>query len=411
MTELGRTLGALNTAPSPIAQLIGCIAPASQRMPPSAMTGICARTLRWSRRFTQGPASVTLRADRTELINAAVTTLYAYRHTTTSASRWTVTLHTGVPIDRTRAEVLFTDGAEHDIGPRLIARSLTMPEGRAFWIPDRATIVHRNDLTGTITVHCADLDAGMDWAARLVRQAMTAQLLHHGAIYAHTAALVHCGVGMLIAGPKCADKTTTLLLVLAMLGGDFVTNDRLLLSRDRAAITGYAWPMHLRVGTGTLHSVPGMTSFLPSLVPPAPADAPTTTAKIAIEPDELRRWLPGGTITGTIRPRLMLWPYRTAADTPPERMPANQVRDTLVRTQLFMHDPQRGTSSHRNHWLLDPGDPTHAVTALTDIANLVARTLPCWRIPVTDDPAALVHRVRQLLRAPHATRPATGAPR
>jgi hypothetical protein len=385
-------IGAMNTGPSPIAQLIGEAPPA-----------------RWSQRFTQGPASVTLRTDRTELINSAVATLYAYRHTTTSTSRWTITLQTGVPIDHTRAEILFTDGTEHDIGPRLTARSLTTPEGRTFWIPDRATIVHRDHLTSTITAHCADLDAGMEWAARLVRQAMTAQLLHHGAIYAHTAALVHRGVGVLIAGPKGAGKTTALLSVLSMLGGDFVTNDRLLLSRDRAALTGYAWPMHLRVGTGTLHTVPGMTTFLPSQVPPPPADAPTNpTAKIEIEPEELRRWLPGGTTTGTIRPRLMLWPYRTAADTPPQLIPANQVRDTLVRTQFFMHDPQRGTSSHRNHWLLDSGDPTRAVTALTGIADLVARTLPCFRIPVTDDPAALVHWVQQLLRVQHADLPATG---
>src|SRR5262249_23057132 len=132
-----------------------------------------------------------------------------------------------------RAEVLFTDGAEHDIGPRLIAHSLPTPQGRAFWIPDRATIVHLDQVTSSITVHCADLDVGMDWAVRLVRQAMTAQLLHHGAIYAHTAALVH-GVGVLIAGPKGTGKTTALLSVLSMLGGDFVTNDRLLLSRDRS---------------------------------------------------------------------------------------------------------------------------------------------------------------------------------
>jgi len=170
--------------------------------------------------------------------------------------------------------------------------------------------------------------------------------------------------------------------------------------------------MHLRVGVGTLHTVPGMTTFLPSQLPPPHADAPTNpTTKIAIEPDELRRWLPGGTITGTIRPRLMLWPYRTAVDTPHERIPANQVRDTLVRTEFFMHDPQRGTSSHRNHWLLDAGDPTHAVTALTDIADLIAGTLPCFHLPVTDDPAALVHRVEQLLRAPQATLPAPGEPR
>jgi hypothetical protein len=397
VTELRRTLGgALNTGPSPITQLTGHVPPA-----------------RWSRRFTQGSASVTLCADRAELINSAVATLYAYRHTTaTSASRWTVTLRTGVPIDYTRAEVLFTDGTEHDIGPRLIARSLSMPEGRAFWIPDRATLVHRDHLTCTITAHCADPDAGMEWAVRLVRQAMTAQLLHHGAIYAHAAALVHRGVGVLIAGPKGAGKTTALLSVLSMLGADFVTNDRLLLHRDRAALTGYAWPMPLRVGTGSLHAVPGMTIFLPRQVPPPSADAPTNpTAKIEIEPEELRRWLPGGTITGTIGPRLMLWPHRSAADTPPEPIPANQVRDTLVRTQFFMHDPQCGTSSHRNHWLLDSGDPTRAVIALTDIADLVARTLPCWRIPVTDNPAALVHWVRQLLRAPQATLPATGEPR
>jgi hypothetical protein len=177
------------TASCPIRPLIGYAAPA-----------------RATRRFAQGTASVTLRADRSELIRDAETTLYSYAHTRTAPSRWTITLHTGVPVDQAGADALFADADDHDIGPNLQAQSIGVPGGRAFWIRDHATLVHLDDLLGTITVHADDLDAARFFAARLVRQAMTAQLLEHDAVYAHAAALVRADHGLLIAGPQGAQQ-------------------------------------------------------------------------------------------------------------------------------------------------------------------------------------------------------------
>jgi len=392
MTAFRATTGSTMAATSPITPVFGYVS--------------CAR---WSRRFTQGPASVTLRTDRAELITNAVGTLYAYQRTKSATSRWTITLHTAVFIDHDQADALFANGTGHDIGPQLTARLISTPNGCAFWIPDLATLVQLDRMTGMVTVYCRTVDAGMYWAARLVRQAMSAQLLQHNALYAHAAAFVHRGVGVLIAGPKGAGKTTTLLAALRLLGGDFVTNDRLLLRRNDDSAIGYAWPMHLRADIGTLRAVPGMSTFLPDQRPPEAPDAATGPAgKIAIEPDELQRWLPDGTVVGTVRPRLMLWPHRCAIDGAPEPVAEDEVRDTLTCTEFFMHDPVTGCTSHRNHWLLGTAEPEDATATLADLADLVARTVPCFRVPVTDDPTVLAHQVGQLIHDQHIAAPRSG---
>ena len=82
-----------------------------------------------------------------------------------------------------------------------------------------------------------------------------------------------------------------------------------------------------------------------------------------------------------------------------------EVRDVLVRTQFFMHDPVTRTTSHRNHWLLPP-DQDQTALALTAVANQLARTVPCVRIPVTNSPATLAARVAALFD--HAATRAAG---
>jgi hypothetical protein len=102
----------------------------------------------------------------------------------------------------------------------------------------------------------------------------------------------------------------------------------------------------------------------------------------------------------------MLWPYRSASDLPPEPVPPAEVRDVLVSTQFFMHDPVTRVTSHRNHWLLPP-DQDRTALALTAVADQLARTVPCVRIPVTNSPATLAARVTALLdhTATQAARP------
>lgn len=381
MTNSRKRQPAPAVASCPIRPLIGYAAPA-----------------RATRRFVQGAASVTLRADRGELIRDAESTLYSYARTRTAASRWTITLHTGAAVDQASAIALFADADDHDIGPNLQAQSIGVPGGRAFWIRDHATLVHLDHMLGSVTVHAGNLDAARFFAARLVRQAMTAQLLEHDAVYAHTAALVRADHGLLIAGPKGAGKTTTLLSVLRLMGGDFVTNDRLLLRRDPDGdgTVGYAWPMHLRATASTLRAVPGMTRFLPAEQQLNSPAGPAPSGKIAIEPGELRTVLPDLRLLGELRPTLMLWPYRSVSDLPAEPVPSAEVRDVLVRTQFFMHDPVTRATSHRNHWLLPP-DQDRTALALTAVADRLARTVPCVRIRVTDSPAALAARVAGLL--------------
>ena len=136
--------------------------------------------------------------------------------------------------------------------------------GQTHWVAKHAAIIHLDHNTAAITAHCTSLEAALYWAARLVRQAMTAQLLAAGAGYAHAAAFSHRGHGVLITGHKGASKTTTLVTSLRLLGGDYVTNDRLLLRREDGELIGHPWPTHMRVGIGTLLAVPDLVDLVPA---------------------------------------------------------------------------------------------------------------------------------------------------
>lgn len=50
-----------------------------------------------------------------------------------------------------------------------------------YWAAEHATIVHADHATATITAYCTGAESARCWAAHLVRQAMTAQLLAVGA--------------------------------------------------------------------------------------------------------------------------------------------------------------------------------------------------------------------------------------
>ena len=51
-----------------------------------------------------------------------------------------------------------------------------------FWVPARHTILHADTDRRIIRARCSDVTAAIDWAPRLVRQAMTSQLLAVGMV-------------------------------------------------------------------------------------------------------------------------------------------------------------------------------------------------------------------------------------
>ncbi|MGW4200925.1 hypothetical protein [Streptomyces sp. NPDC004726] len=353
----------------------------------------------WDVTFRQAEASVSLRTNSKAAFTHATGTLYAYERTDLADARWQIDLLVdGGPAYE---EVEGFAGAQAiEIGPRLMAAMHARPGGHAHWVEALHTLIVTDTARSTITVRCAQETAALHWAARLPRQAITAQLLENSAVYAHTAALSLGGRGVVIAGHRNRGKTTTLLASLHHLGADYVTNDRLLLRIARGELIGHVWPARLRAGIGTLSALPHLADLVPQAQRALPeAERWISRPKVAVEPWDFTRLLSGeAQVLGSLRPTMLVFPQldppRTTVRV--EQVSRAQVREELLHTRLFMTDPGRGPSSHVNHWLWPTPDAQTTDRNLTRVADALA-DLPCYRIHAGGDPAALADAVGGLL--------------
>lgn len=352
----------------------------------------------WGATFCQAEASVWLRTNSKAAFTHATGTLYAYERTGPADARWHIDLLVdGGPAHEEVAG--FGDAQEIEIGPRLMAAVHARPGGHAYWVQALHTLIVTDTQRATITVRCAQEEVAVHWAARLARQAITAQLLENGAVYAHTAALSLGGRGVLIAGHRNRGKTTTLLATLHHLGADYVTNDRLLL-RANSELIGHVWPARLRAGIGTLSALPHLADLVPQsqrLVPAAERWA--TRPKVTVEPWHFARLLSGhAQVLGSLRPTVLIFPQLDPCRTTVrvEQLARAQVHQELLHTRLFMTDPGRGPSSHINHWLWPTPDEETTDRNLTRVVDALAE-LPCYRIHAGGDPATLAEAVSGVL--------------
>lgn len=350
--------------------------------------------------FRQAEAGVAWSTNSPEAHKAALAVLYAYRpETHVPDGAWTVTLQCS---DITEADLgAVAHSPSTEIGPHQFAR--TRPVGahaREYWIEQDATLIRADHAMRTIAATCATEQAAAHFAPRIIRQAMTAQLLAAGAVYAHTAAFAHDTGGVLIFGHQGQGKTSTLLSALRLPGAAYVTNDRLLLRAEGDGLTGYPWPMELRVAAGTLLAHPHLAEL-------APPDARALTGrqlwqhanKVAITPSEFGKVLTDGSaVRDRVHPSLLLWPHfgNGRTGTVVEQVPADQAARELTSTRLFMTDPVNGTDSRTNHWLV----PTPRKAAVDrNLANVVQRlaALPCVRILSDGNPGPIAAAVRDVL--------------
>lgn len=347
--------------------------------------------------FRCATASVTLTTDNADALDKARKILYSYDEHPGSDGHWQVHLNNDPGIvTNPHAR---TDGDAFDIGPQTHAYRSHRAHN-VFWVPTRHTLVHADQAARVIRACCADAPAALDWAPRLVRQAMTAQLLADGMVYAHAAAFTHAKRGVLIAGNRGRGKTTTLLASLHHLGGHYCTNDRLMLHATGENLHGYPWPMPLRAGIGTLTALP----HLRHLVAPPQQTLPveqrwTFPTKIVVEPPAFPALMqPGAAVARALSVSIMLWPHLDPARTTVqvERVDPDEVTDTLSNTRMFMHDPQRGTSAHTNQWLAAAPDDDTVHRNMAHTATVLAG-LPCFRIRAGADPVALAAAVGRLL--------------
>ncbi len=364
-------------------------------------TSTVGRQARHATCFRLAHASVSLTTTVTAALRHARDTLYAYRTTADQHAAW----HLDLSITEPRHSLLDAPpdvGDVRDIGPGLTARHTTDSGREVFWIDRHRTLVVHDPARRTTAVHCATSDAATYLGARLVRQLITAQLLAAGAVYAHTAALVHRDRGILIAGHPGAGKTTTLVAVLRHLGGAFVTSDRLLLSADGdGGLLGHAWPAHIRVGVGTLLAYPDLADLVPTDLRADPADL---RAKRSIEPPDVPRLLHAATLTASCRPHVMIWPQLSpaAGSARYPRVPADTVRATLTSNRLFMHRPAAGASSHVNHWLAPAPPDSTTEKNRRAVVTVLARTVPCYQLMARPDPTTVADAVAAVLRAADA---------
>ncbi|WP_328373323.1 hypothetical protein OG800_50085 (plasmid) [Streptomyces sp. NBC_00445] len=352
----------------------------------------------WDTTFRQAEASVCLRTNSKAAFTHATGTLYAYEQTGPATSRWQIDLLVdgGPAYEEVEG---FADAQTVEIGPRLMAAVHTRPGRQAYWVEALHTLIAIDTKQATVTVRCAQETAALHWAARLPRQAITAQLLENGAVYAHTAALSLGGRGVVIAGHRGRGKTTTLLASLHRLGADYVTNDRLLLRAD-SDLVGHVWPARLRAGIGTLSVLPHLADLVPQAQRVVPdAERWTSRPKVAVEPWDFARLVSGeAQVLGSLRPSMLVFPQLdpTAAAVRVEPVARARVREELLHTRLFMTDPGRGPSSHINHWLWPTPDPQTMDRNLARVVDALAE-LPCYRIHAGGEPAALADAVGGLL--------------
>jgi hypothetical protein len=343
--------------------------------------------------LAHGAARLTLRTDTPSLIPAAVADLHAYLPTAVRAG-WTLTVRTTTRVDAARAAARCS-GIAVEVGPGQHAYPHALPGGMLWWIPETATLVHRDDQRRDVTAFCPTTGHARSWAVRLARQLVTVQLVHAGAAHTHAAAFTHDGGGVLVTGPAGAGKTTCLLLGLRLTCGRFVANDRVLLAPDSDGVLAYAWPAPLRAAAGTLRALGGLAAITPDGAGPGRGGE---ERKVDIDPARLARLAGIGT-TGSTRPRLMLWPVRAELRHEPETVPADEVGATLLDTRLFLRDPATGRSSHLNHWLIPLPVPADLDRAREAVVDLLAATVPCVRLFVTDDLDLLVRHLHYVLTA------------
>ncbi|GAA3742359.1 hypothetical protein GCM10022225_27440 [Plantactinospora mayteni] len=327
--------------------------------------------------FRQHTASVALTCDLPTALTAATSTLYSYTTHPAGPAAWQIVIVAEPPTNPAAWDCAFAGTITRDIGPNVSARKLALFGLDVWWIPDRSSLIRLDPRRRLILVNCPP-DAARDWSTRLTRQAMTAQLLRQGVVYAHAAAFIYRGQGIAVAGLKGAGKTTTLIAALRHLGADFVTNDRLLLHTDGKTLVGHAWPHRLHIGAGTLHAYSDFTAL-----------AATSDTKATVEPPDIPGLLTSGSIRNACHLTVMLWPTLTLDQPTPgaaEPVEPEEVRATLIGTRFFTVDRARGYAARINHWLI-PQPESDRNAHIRAAAEAVANTVPCFRLPVGPSPA------------------------
>jgi hypothetical protein len=112
----------------------------------------------------------------------------------------------------------------------------------------------------------------------------------HGTVVLHASGVHRDGEALVIAGPKGAGKTTTLLSVLRSESWHYFTGDKLFCLLDDGGITVYPWRDYPYVGVGTIRADAWLAGLVREQVDPR-LDAHEPGHKILMDPDVFESWL------------------------------------------------------------------------------------------------------------------------
>ena len=105
----------------------------------------------------------------------------------------------------------------------------------------------------------ADCKAVRSALMRVVRELTTLWALHRGDLFMHSAAAVHRGGALVIAGDKSAGKTTMLLHALRQPRAQFLSNDRVLVELGPQGPIARGMPTIVKVRGECLQHIPGLS--------------------------------------------------------------------------------------------------------------------------------------------------------
>jgi hypothetical protein len=351
--------------------------------------------------FRQADAAVSLMTNESACLSDASSVLYAYHQDDPCVPPdcWRVSVRVAPAIPDHIVRECQQVGTVRETGPVLSAHVLTRRKRTLAWVPDNESLICADEGPKTVDVQCTAMEAALHWTTRLIRQVITAELVRRRAVYAHGAALLLRGQGVLILGPRGAGKTTTLLATLHHVGGAYVSNDRLLIYRHAGRVQALPWPTHLRAGTGTLAALPELTAELLQTEWRPTDESLTGNAKTVIPPACFGSLGRERTTARSCSPAVLIWPELRLADRPSsaELMRPGDVLTTLTRTRMFMTDPSTGAQSRINHWLIGLPSAVSADASLHAAAEMLASRVPCYRLRVGYDTKALAQCVDSII--------------
>jgi hypothetical protein len=111
-----------------------------------------------------------------------------------------------------------------------------------------------------------------------------------GTVVLHASAATDGTSALVIAGPKGAGKTTTLLSVLRRPGWSYFTGDKLFCRPVDGGVEVYPWRDYPYVGVGTIRADPRLREMVRRDVDPG-LDRRAPTEKLLIDPDAFEAWL------------------------------------------------------------------------------------------------------------------------